>query len=534
MVFLSLAYVIWASAFIYRSSFVGIDGARYFCLFDDAMISMRYAWHFSHGYGLVWNIGERVEGITNPLWTLWMSLGTLIFDKRIAVLFIHISGVFIMLGIATLTYAIAGRVAYDKNLSGNLWIPLIAFILVFLYYPLSFWTLMGMETGLLSLLLLASVLIVFKSGHTPKISRSLLAVFCLAILTRPDALIYVVPIMLYRFNALLTSNSEQQPLRTNDTFRLVAIEITLLVVIVALPVVLRWFYYGELVPNTYTLKMTGMPVIDRLSNGLGFVAPFFITTIPMIIILLFDARTFKAKSKILLLTLVITSIAYQVWVGGDPWAYWRTMAPVMPLLFILCIDSMFNIVKRTTTDSIIFRRAYCAIIIFGGLPLIYTFVNYEFLPEQYFFKSALYADVNHHQVNVAIVTNEILTNNATLAVFSSGTLPYFSNFKAIDILGKSDKRIARLPPDMSGAIGWAGMRSVPGHNKYDLHYSLIDLKPTYVQNFKIGRDDLTDYAQQNYARVHYKNIGLWLRAESKDVLWDKIQIYENRPIVNNH
>ena len=60
-------FVAWASLFIYRSSFIGIDGKRYFCLFDDAMISMRYAWNFSHGSGLVWNPGQYVEGYTNPL-----------------------------------------------------------------------------------------------------------------------------------------------------------------------------------------------------------------------------------------------------------------------------------------------------------------------------------------------------------------------------------------------------------------------------------------------------------------------------------
>lgn len=524
-VYVSVAYVIWASIFIFRSSFIGIDNVRYFSLFDDAMISMRYAWHFSHGYGLVWNIGERVEGITNPLWTVWMSLGTLIFDKRIAVLFIHISGVFIMLGIAKITYAIAAKIANDNDsLDNSSWRALIAFILIFLYYPLSYWTLLGMETGLLSLLILASVSVVFKSGHEPKSSRLLFFLFCLAIWTRPDALIYVVPIMLYRFNMLLTSNCNQQASKINNTFRLVAIEIFLLVAIVALPVALRWLYYDELVPNTYTLKMTGMAVIDRLSNGIGFIWPFLITIIPMLLILMLDFKTLRAKNKFLLLILVFTSIAYQIWVGGDPWAYWRTMAPVMPLFFILCVDSMFNIARQPTKKEYInIKSARYAVIIFGGLPLIYAFANYKFLPEQYFLKSAYYTDYSRGNANVAIVTNELLTKNASLAVFVSGTTPYYSNFKAIDILGKSDKVIARLPPDMSGNISWAGMRSVPGHNKYNLHYSIINLKPTYVQSFKIGRDDLTEYAQKNYALVHYKGMALWLLAGSKDVLWDKIE-----------
>src|SRR5215212_10904840 len=101
-------FVAWASLFIYNSSFVGIDGRRYFCLIDDAMISMRYAWNFSHGSGLVWNPGEYVEGYTNLLMTLLMSLATLLFDRVDAVLAIQILGIIFMLANAYLVMSIAG------------------------------------------------------------------------------------------------------------------------------------------------------------------------------------------------------------------------------------------------------------------------------------------------------------------------------------------------------------------------------------------------------------------------------------------
>ena len=51
-----------------------LDGVRYWWLADDAMISMRYARNLAEGLGLVWNAGERVEGYTNLLWTLFMAL----------------------------------------------------------------------------------------------------------------------------------------------------------------------------------------------------------------------------------------------------------------------------------------------------------------------------------------------------------------------------------------------------------------------------------------------------------------------------
>ena len=37
---------------------------------DDAYISFRSADNLIHGFGLTWNIDERVQVFTNPLWTL--------------------------------------------------------------------------------------------------------------------------------------------------------------------------------------------------------------------------------------------------------------------------------------------------------------------------------------------------------------------------------------------------------------------------------------------------------------------------------
>jgi len=97
-------FVAWASLFIYRSSLAGIDRRRYFCLFDDAMVSMRYAWNLSHGLGLGWNPGEYVEGYTNFLMTLLMSLPTLVFDKVNAVLAMQVLGIVFMLANAYLDW----------------------------------------------------------------------------------------------------------------------------------------------------------------------------------------------------------------------------------------------------------------------------------------------------------------------------------------------------------------------------------------------------------------------------------------------
>src|SRR5438093_6967987 len=40
---------------------------------DDVFISFRYAGNLVSGHGLVFNPGERVEGFSNPLWTLLLA-----------------------------------------------------------------------------------------------------------------------------------------------------------------------------------------------------------------------------------------------------------------------------------------------------------------------------------------------------------------------------------------------------------------------------------------------------------------------------
>ena len=72
LVALSVALVAWGAFYVFRTSFV-VDGQRVYSLWDDAMITMRYAHNMSAGRGLVWNPGEPVQGYTNVLITLVMA-----------------------------------------------------------------------------------------------------------------------------------------------------------------------------------------------------------------------------------------------------------------------------------------------------------------------------------------------------------------------------------------------------------------------------------------------------------------------------
>jgi len=56
-------------------SFAVLDALRQAWICDDAFLSFRYAEHLSLGKGLVFNVGEYVEGYSNFLWTLFLGLG---------------------------------------------------------------------------------------------------------------------------------------------------------------------------------------------------------------------------------------------------------------------------------------------------------------------------------------------------------------------------------------------------------------------------------------------------------------------------
>lgn len=529
---ISIGFLIWSAAFIYRSSFIAVDGKRYFCLFDDAMISMRYAWNFSHGLGLVWNPGEYVQGYTNLLMTLLMSLATLVFDKSIAVLFIQISGAGFMLAIAFVTMKISDHIFHNEDRQRQSFLRVLSFTCALSYYPLAYWSLMGMETGLLTLLLLLGVLSAFNYTKSKNMSH-LFMVFGflgLAFLTRNDSIIFAILIGAY----IAWETFIPTPNANLKGFRQIFLAIILYLMFVIGQLAFQYLYYGEMLPNTYTLKLTGMPLLTRIINGVGFVIPFLTASVFILVLssmeLVFDFQ----KRKLLLISIVFSAIGYQVYVGGDPWVYWRIMSPSMPLLLVLFISTANAIVLAISSTQAfrvyflrnpIFSKKYIPQILIISLVLIGLLsANADFLREISLLNKPYQdqAEANQDNVNTALVLNQLTTSDATVGVFWAGSIPYFTDREAIDFLGKSDRYIAQLPPDISGSRGWSGMNSVPGHNKYDLNYSIKTLEPTYVQGFGVGAQNLSQWAETKYVNIEYDGVSLFLLKDSPAVLWNKI------------
>ena len=360
--------VLFYGVFILRTSFV-VLGERWFVLFEDAMISMRYGRNLAAGAGLVWNAGENpVEGYTNFLWTLWMgAVHAVGLPSSKVSLAIMLTGVVVLVVNALLVERICRVVVTTTQAA---WAPLVAMAVVLFYYPLVFWTLRGMEVGTVALLfdaLLLLSLTMEEEFSTPRaIAMGLLG--AAAILVRSDALVSVGIISLY---AAATA-----PGRTKQLTVAFAVGAAVGTAAVG-QVLFRRGVYHETLPNTYYLKLLHVSLPARLKRGL-FVA-LRVLAFHLAVPLSTLAAGLAAWSRepgwwklrdnrrlMLLLTVCLVQVAYATYVGGDAWEWMlysnRYVTVAMPAFIVLTTAVAAKMAGTVREDAIARRRAGLAFI----------------------------------------------------------------------------------------------------------------------------------------------------------------------------
>jgi hypothetical protein len=66
------------------------------------------------------------------------------------------------------------------------------------------------------------------------------------------------------------------------------------------------------------------------------------------------------------------------------------------------------------------------------------------------------------------------------------------------------------------------MARLPGHNKYDLAYSIGRLQPVYVWTSSWGRESYDAYVKAHYVEVLYRGVRLTLWARDPRVRWEQV------------
>lgn len=527
------------SLFIARTAFL-VDGRIHFTLFDDGMISMQYARNLTDGFGLRWNPGEApVEGFSNLLWTLLMAaLHRLGLPDAWAALPPMIVGALVLLACIWLTAHICDTLTGVADSRAGRF----AAILTAGSYPLVFWTLRGMEVGLVALftLLLLRAFIGGRWVAGPKgpALRWSTAMFATAglTLTRDDAL---VPVVAIAGTALLLGGREVRRVALACAAVLVATK--------AAHLGWRFSYYGDLVPNTYYLKLTGVSALDRAWAGLVVWLSVVARQVGPVLVPALVAVAAGGDRRLLIVLAPFAAVSsYSIAVGGDAWEYFnfanRYLSACLPPLCILAGVALTRAPAAVVTGLGV-------VMIAGGTWDIAEKVSLPYVsPTLYTWGAvmlvcgAIAVAMRRHRfaqgawattaclVLVAVAGNgrtyarwlagnahamdndQLVTrlgvairattdDRASVAAYLAGSTPYFARRQSLDLFGKSDPHVARL--EVTGLH--------PGHNKVDLPYSL-GLRPDVVVTFaEAPAETRVQLEERGYVRLCAP---LWVRQDS--------------------
>jgi hypothetical protein len=300
----------------------------------------------------------------------------------------------------------------------------------------------------------------------------------------------------------------------------------------------RLWYYGEVLPNTYYLKLAGYPALLRISRGLFVLAQFILQANPLLFALPFIVAVRRDWRLRLLLWTFVIQLAYSIYVGGDAWEYWggsnRYICIAMPGFFVLLSYGVFHISRAAavalngspTPAGVAdwLKASIFPLLIVYCIVSLNSIYGVDALAELSLFHAPFHSgtdDENSDEVEQALLLKQITSPAATIAVARAGTIPYFSDRYSIDELGKNDKHVAREAMRATG-----GLRRLidfrPGHMKVDYAYSIGVLKPDVVAQLWEHAEEATPALKQSYTGVRLQGKCLYFRKGSANVIWEKL------------
>ena len=319
------AAVLWGVAAAWRRAWFS----------DDAYISFRYAENLTNGLGLVFNRGERVEGYSNFLWTIWTAAGMKLGAGP--------EGWSLVWGLACYAASIVLLALIARRLAGGTAaaavVPLGA-LLAALHPAWSYFATSGLETSLFTFLALLGFFVVTSQGARPAAIAG--AVFALLAMTRPDGPIFAVPAGLY---VLFAQRGTQRRWVRARAVLFFGVAFAALWV----PYTLwRVSYYGSFFPNTYYAKSADLA---WWSQGCRYLELYALKYWPLLLGIPLGVGALLGRSRsavpqeagrahadagagLLALALLVTYTLFVARVGGD-FMFARFLIPVTPFLLVL-------------------------------------------------------------------------------------------------------------------------------------------------------------------------------------------------------
>ncbi len=286
---------------------------------DDSEISMRFILNFVSGNGLLYNIGERIQGFTHPLWLLILSLGYFISGK-IFLTTLFFSLLFSLGAVWVLIYKIS-----DNRYTSILILLLLLFSQAFIDYTSS-----GLENPL-SFFLISIFFLYYLKYYRDKISY-LYLLSSLIFLNRPDLILIPLPVLV---RETFIRYREVRKIKKIFSRALIGFSPAIFWLIFST------FYYGFPLPNTAFAKLcTGISHKKLLLQGICY----FLDSLkydPITLLVIFSGilfsffYRFREKKLPYISTGIILYLLYILYIGGDFMAGRFLSVPFFTSLIIL-------------------------------------------------------------------------------------------------------------------------------------------------------------------------------------------------------
>lgn len=444
---------------------------------DDSFITYRYVKNFTDGAGLVFNIGEKVEGYTCFLWVMLLAgMKTLGFN------FISASQVLgIISSMLTLlfTYYISSKIfPKDKGTLYNLVFSISAVVFLALNGSFAYWAVSGMETGLFTLLITAAVYLYLKELKDTSGSFQYSSIlFLLAALTRPEGNLIFAVTVLHKIIYILKQNKSSGSAGASILSKSNLLWIGVYVLPALVYMIWRYSYYGHLFPNTFYAKTgssmeyyyAGLDYTWTFLKSYGFYGLFVLIAIYT----LTSKERFYSYLYLVMIFFVFT--LYVIYVGGDVLRPNRFFVPIMPVFFILVQEGLAMMTEFFDKKREMVTGALIGIAFTAGL------AYYTYNDENEKIKG--YADLENGLVEKMKITGSWLKNKQTeagrpltVAATTIGAISYYADVTLIDMLGLTDEEIAHNPkpiPEISSKdVGWR-------ERNYNVEY-VLSRKPDFI------------------------------------------------------
>lgn len=300
-------------------------------LADDAWITLRTVDNWLAGYGPRWNVDERVQAYTHPLWFLLLTAAVAVSDET------YLTTLVLSF---TLVAALLALLGWRWGRAGEAWKPVAFLALLAASKAAVEYSSSGLEGPLAYLAagLLALFLLRFDPARDGQDTDAVADAGRLALLAsvlflvRPDLVLLAVPALVGAAVAGRRAGGWGR--------RTAALLLGLLPALLWLA--FATFYYGSPLPNTFFAKLsTGVPRWQLLAQGLRYLLDSLLrdpATPALLAVLALAVRRLPRPVRSLAAGVGLY-LAYVVWVGGD-FMSGRFLAPLYLVAAIVLLDRL--------------------------------------------------------------------------------------------------------------------------------------------------------------------------------------------------